>query len=51
MFEQLENPNYKPYSRLNQWKQVTESELKIFVAHLIIMGIVKKPENGKVLVS
>ena len=42
--EAIDNPNYKKFSRLNQWKDVTESELKVFVAHLLVMGVLKKPE-------
>ena len=46
-FQQMQDANYKPRSRLNDWKDVTASELKIFVAHLFIMGIVKKPSLEK----
>lgn len=43
VIEQLENPNYKKFSRLNDWKTVSEGDIKVFFAHLIIMGVVKKP--------
>ena len=42
--EVLDNPNYKKFSRLNQWKDVNEAELQVFVAHLLVMGVIKKPE-------
>ena len=40
----MDNPNYRKFSRVNNWKQVTESELKIFVAHLLVMGVLRKPD-------
>ena len=40
----MDNPNYTKFSRLNNWQDVTESELKIFVAHLLLMGVLRKPE-------
>lgn len=40
----MDNPNYKKFSRLNDWKEVTESELQIFVAHLLVMGVLRKPD-------
>lgn len=43
----MEHPNYKKYSRLNVWKEITENELKLFVAHLLLMGILRKSEIEK----
>ena len=45
--QQMENPNYRRRSRLNDWKDIESKELKVFVAHLLIMGIVKKPDIEK----
>jgi hypothetical protein len=36
-------PNLTKGSRLNQWTNTTPNEMKVFVAHLIIMGLIKKP--------
>ena len=41
---QMDHPDYKRHSRLNLWKQVTAQEMRIFAAHLIILGVVRKPE-------
>ena len=47
VIQHLDNPNYKRNSRLNTWKTVTEKELKIWVAHLIVMGLVRKTDIEK----
>lgn len=39
----MESPNYKPNRRINKWKDVNESDIKIFLAHYIIMALVRKP--------
>ena len=36
------NPNYKRHCHLNTWSDITPSDVKIFIAHNIIMGLVKK---------
>ena len=33
----------KKYSRLNNWKDINEGDVKVFMAHLIVTGLVKKP--------
>ena len=43
----MEHPNYKRCSRLNLWKEITENELKVFVSHLLLMGILRKSEIEK----
>lgn len=45
--ERMNHPDYKRCSRMHQWKDVTEPEMKVFFAHMIIMGIVKKPKIEK----
>ena len=42
--ERMEHPDYRPSSRTNFWKAVTVNDIKIFFAHLIVMGIVRKPK-------
>lgn len=42
--EAMDNEGYARHARLNFWKDITETELKVFVAHLIVMGIVRKPD-------
>ena len=39
--------DFKRHSRLNFWKDVSVRELKIFFAHIIVMGIVRKPDIEK----
>ena len=41
------NPSYKMHSRLNTWSDITPSDLKIFIAHNIIMGVIKKSDLEK----
>ena len=43
----MEHRNYKRYSRLNVWKDISEADLKIFVAHVLLMGILRKSEIEK----
>lgn len=43
----IDNPLYKRFQRLNSWKDVTEAELKVFVGHLLLMGILRKSEIEK----
>lgn len=43
-FEQTQHANYKPFSRINKWKETDEGELKLFTAHLILMGLTRKPD-------
>ena len=40
--ERIEHPEYQRKARINFWKPVTASEMKIFIAHLIVMGIMRK---------
>ena len=34
--------NVSTFSRLNNWRDVGEGDIKIFLAHLIAMGLVRK---------
>ena len=34
--------NVKKYPRLNNWKDVNEGDIKVFMAHIIVLGLVKK---------
>ena len=38
---------YVQHDRMNDWKNIYESDMKIFIAHLILMGIVKKSQIAK----
>ena len=46
-FLSMHHENYTKHKRTNYWKPVTVAELKIFIAHLIIMGILRKSEMEK----
>ena len=37
-----EGADQKPSARLNKWEDTSQDEMKVFVAHLIVMGILKK---------
>ena len=41
------NPDYKKHCRLNTWTDITPSDVKIFLAHNIIVGLVKKSNLEK----
>ena len=41
--EQIEHYSHKRHARLGTWKDVNESDIKIFIAHLLVMSSVKKP--------
>ena len=38
---------YILHDRMNEWKDIHESYMKIFIGHLILMGIVKKSQIAK----
>ena len=38
---------YVLHDRMNDWKDINKSDMKIFIAHLILMGIVKKLQIAK----
>ena len=40
----MDNPLYKRHARLNSWKPVLAEDIRVFAAHLILMGLLKKPE-------
>ena len=37
-----EGADQNPFARLNKWEDTSLDEMKVFVAHLIVMGILKK---------
>ena len=39
--------DYTLHERMNDWKDINESDMMIFIAHLILVGIVKKSQIGK----
>ena len=41
------HPDYKKFCRLNQWIDVTPSDIKMFLGHILIMGLVHKSEVEK----
>ena len=38
---------HKPYSRLNNWKDINEGDVQMFFAHIIVTGLVKKASLDK----
>ena len=46
-FRDPTNPQYRTHCRLNKWTDITPSDLKIFIVHNIIMGLVKKLDLEK----
>ena len=41
------HPDYKKFYRLNRWIDVTPSDIKMFLAHILIMGLVHKSDVEK----
>ena len=41
------HPQYKKHRHLNTWTDVTPSEIKMFMAHILLMGLVQKSELEK----
>ena len=39
--------DYIQHDRMNDWKDINEADMKIFIPHLIIIGIVKKSQISK----
>ena len=40
-------PNYNRNSRLNNWIDINEDDIKLFMAHIIVMGLIRKPNVTK----
>ena len=47
MFLDPTHPQYKKHRRLNTWTDVTPSEIKMFMVHILLMGLVQKSELEK----
>ena len=41
------HPQYRKHQRLNTWTDTSPSEIKLFMAHILIMGLVNKSELEK----
>ena len=42
-----DDPNYTRNSRLNNWVDINEDNIKLFMAHVIVMGLIRKPNVTK----
>ena len=40
----MDSPYFKQFARLSNWKAVTANDMQTFAAHLIVLGLVNKPE-------
>ena len=40
--EQMDNPSNRRYKRLYKWKDVNALDIKLFMAHVIVMSLVQK---------
>ena len=40
----MDSPYFKKFAHLNNWKAVTANDMWTFAAHLIVLGLVNKPE-------
>ena len=41
--EQIEHHSHRRHARLGTWRDVNEEDIKIFIAHILVMSSVKKP--------
>lgn len=41
------HPDYKKFCRLNTWSHVNAADIKLFMAHILIMGLVNKSDVEK----
>ena len=41
--QQIEHYSHKRHTRLGMWRDVNESDIKIFIAHILFMSSVRKP--------
>ena len=47
----VDDPNYNRNSRLNNWVDINEEDMKLFMAHVIVMGLIRKPNVTKYWVT
>ena len=40
-------PNYNRNGQLNNWVDINEDDMKLFMAHMIVMGLIRKPNVTK----
>ena len=43
----VDDPNYNRNSRLNNWVDINEEDMKLFMVHVIVMGLIRKPNVTK----
>ena len=41
------HPDYRKHCHLNSWSDASTGDIKMFIAHILIMGLVKKPDLEK----
>ena len=41
------HPDYKKHCHLNLWSDASTGDIKMFIAHILIMGLMKKPDHEK----
>ena len=41
------HPDYKKHCQLNSWIDTTPGDIKVFIAHILVMGLVKKADLEK----
>ena len=42
-FQQLEHHSHRRHAQLSTWKDMNAADIKIFIAHLLVMCLLKKP--------
>ena len=45
--EVIDTPGYQPHNRLSKWTDVNEYDMRMFFAHVIVMGLVRKSTISK----
>ena len=42
LIQQLDDPTNKKHNRLHSWKDVNAADIKLFMAHVIVMSLIRK---------
>ena len=50
-FQQIEHYSHRRHARLGSWKDMNASDIKIFIAHLLVMSSVRKTSFSQLLVK
>ena len=50
-FQQIDHHSYRQHARLGTWRDVNSSDIKIFIAHLLVMSSSSQNSSPQLLVN